>query len=374
LFAALASIVSQAWQPPPEGTQTWMMQLDDPGAVVGQAWSSSSSCIAIATDTSVQVIDREGRLLWLWKVPQKSHLIRFSHGLAVSPACDAIAIPGWADYRYVWTATRDGHPAFFKTKGTPEIVAFSLDGDTIAVATAASRAYLLSPQLEPRWSGKLADLPVRWPAQTHDATDARVEFSKNDVDDLFSVTWGQGQDDSVSDDGGSRVQVTFPYRSTDPTEPSEVSFWGHGAEGYRLRYVHRPPRWTKMFACAHAGVTSDGLFVVVAGKRHGNYGADGLEDDCEDHRVPISIFDRAGKTVVTWPHGRSTEDLRAAVLARTGKPLLLGPPRRGEAAWVVPSTPEERQTHVSARHAASPDGKMSVAAHGRVVRMYRAPE
>jgi len=212
LLAGLAGIAAQAWQPLPEGKQTWMLRLNDPGAVVGQAWSSNSPC-----------------------------------------------------------------------------------------------------------------------------------------------------------------DVAVPRRS-ERTKRSR--FLGTGAEGYRWRYDwfdRHKPRWTKRFACADAAVTGDGLFVVIAGKRNGQYDEVGLDDDCESHRVPTYVFDRAGKTVLTLPPGQRADQLQAAVLARTGKALVL-PPSRRKMPFTVPTIPEEQATHVSARTEFSPDSRMVLVADGHTVRMFRAPQ
>ena len=74
----------------------------------------------------------------------------------------------------------------------------------LTVSTAASFGYLLSPDLDVRWSGKLADLPVRWPSQAAVASSSRfAEFLREDAEALFDVPpWGQGASDSVSDSGG----------------------------------------------------------------------------------------------------------------------------------------------------------------------------
>ena len=103
-------------------------------------------------------------------------------------------LQGDPSYRYVLSADRNGGRQLLKTTGTPLSVRFDLTGQTVAVVTGASKAYLLSPALEVRWSGATASLPVRWAEQTGDArSEGGTIFARGDVDALFgALKWIRG--------------------------------------------------------------------------------------------------------------------------------------------------------------------------------------
>lgn len=365
----LAAVAAAAGQPIQQPQQAWALTLDDPGSIVLSTWSPTGTCVAVATGTTVHVIDPAGRALWKWTFRATNRLIRVTDTLAVSPACDAVAVGGSPAYKYVWTADRRGTHVFFKTTGTPLAVKFSLRGDVLAVSTGAGVGYLLSPRLAIRWSGNIGDLPVKWPSQILDATaPSHEEFTREDIAWIFAVPWGElGHRDSISDDGQWRVFFTHPYRGD--LSAGTVELWGPGAEGYQRRFnddANRQPRWRKPFGCTEATVTRDGMFVVVIGDIEHN------DPTCAN--LATHVFDREGNTVLTLPYeGLVDEDeMSQAVFTRTGLRLVFPT----QPSWDVPLTPEERSTLPDTRRRLtnSPDGRMLLITRDRNVRMYRAPD
>jgi len=87
LLAGMTAAVSQTSQ---QRRPAWALTLDDPGNIVFSTWSPTGTCVAVATDTTVHVIDRGGRPLWKWNFRQTNRLIRVTYYLAVSPACDRL--------------------------------------------------------------------------------------------------------------------------------------------------------------------------------------------------------------------------------------------------------------------------------------------
>jgi glucose dehydrogenase len=72
------------------------------------------TCFAISTANAVHVVDAaSGRERWRWNCHVHNRLIR-AGSVAVSPQCDAVAIGGDTNYKYVWIAKRTGRPAYFK--------------------------------------------------------------------------------------------------------------------------------------------------------------------------------------------------------------------------------------------------------------------
>jgi hypothetical protein len=358
LLAAMVGPTNQAQQTEP----VWVLTLDDPEPAVIAAWSPTGTCVAVATDTTVHVIDRAGRPLWTWHFHETTPFLHPRHYpgvFAVSPACDVVAIGGSSDYKYLWTADRRGRHAFLKTAGTPYYGAFSLQGDSLAVTTSAPFGYVLSPHLDVRWSGLLSDLPVKWPGQVTDpAEGAEPEFLRQDVQDLLEVLWGFGHSDSVSDDGQWRAVASRRFRGS--PNNATVEMWGPGAGGYRGRFSadrNRQPRWSKDIGCPAATITRDGRFVLVTGvPGQPQYDPDGNDPDCDSAPdTPTYVFDREGNMVLTWPYGRNQNEMSQAVLARTGRSLAF---------------PTWRPTPTLT----SPDGRMALTIQGHELQLYRAPK
>lgn len=378
----LLAHVGRAFGPSNEAHLEWTRTLEDAGNVVLTAWSPTASCVAVATSTTVHVIDLSGQLLWKWNFHETNRLIQvapFEGSLAVSPRCDAVVFGGSTGYKYVWAADRRGKHRFFGTVGTPLSVKFSLRGDTIAIVTGASVGYLVSPRLDVRWRGELGDLPVRWPSQAADKTRSQsqpAEFTREDVEALFgALMWGYSVGDSVSDDGQWRVVVNGQGRGP---RRSSIELWGPGAGGYRSR--HRiaddpsEPRWIKPMGCPGGELTRDGAFVIATGDPdHPDAYHEGDSPACDSGDLSTYVFDRDGNLVMTWPPDGERTEMAAAFVARTGVPLAL---QADSSFWDVPLTPEEMRSapDTGRRLLYSPGRARVLVSRGREVRLYRAPE
>jgi hypothetical protein len=364
--------------------ELWRVTIEDSSPIVASAWSPTDSCVAVATATTVHVVDRRGRPQWHWNFRETT---RFLHPkevpstpLAVSPRCDAVAVGGPSDYRYVWIANRQGARGSFKTAGTIHAVKFDLRGETAAVSTGASKGYLITRQLKLRWAGPLIALPIMWPGEgVNDDIVRRTAFAREDVDTLFAAPpWGQGISDSVSDDGEWRVVETAPYRGPGT---GMIMFWGPHTGGFRPRVDayrnDRPPRWSIPMGCPSAVIARDGEFVVATGDlEHPEYDGFGDNPACNDGDNPTYVFDRDGKLVVKWPPKGNRQEMANAVFARTGKPLNVADAKSG---WDWPQFMEFVHVLASDPHplprtrAYSRDGRFLVASRDRELRLYSKP-
>src|SRR5262249_44685560 len=147
------------------------------------------------------------------------------------------------------------------------------------------------------WSGRLRELPVRWPSQLPvDAKD--VEFAREDVETLFgALHWGRDVSDRVSDDGQWRAVWNGPFG--DPAIGS-IELWGPGAGGYRGRYAaigdRSRPRWTKPMGCPDGELTRDGAFVFATGDPgHPKAAQPGDSPACDSGQLSTYVFDRNGR-------------------------------------------------------------------------------
>ena len=383
VLMVLASVRDSVAQPPGrepvwvQAPPVWRLTLEDVGNIIVTAWSPTGSCVAAATETTIHVIDSKGHPLWKWRFQETNRFIHVNgldRALAISPTCDAVVVGGGADYKYVWAADRQGTHAFCKTVGTPLSARFDLRGDTIAVVTGARLGYLLSPRLHVRWSGKLGDLPVKWPSQQLDPAKApAVEFARQDVDTLFgALLWGWGVADSVSDDGQWRVVARNPVRGP---ITSSIELWGPGAGGYRGRHMTgdgSQPRWIKTMGCPSADLTRDGEFVIATGDPdHPDAFNVGDSAACDAGDVSTYVFDRDGATVLTWPHGGNSDEMSEAVFRRTGKRLAF---LESVSSWDVSLDADEASRGPERERRFSPDGRMLLTSRDRELRLYRAPE
>jgi hypothetical protein len=377
----LASVRDAVAQPRPRDPvwilpkAAWILTLEDGGNIVRTDWSPTSSCVAVATETTVHIVDASGHPLWKWNYHETNRLIKVREfiPLGVSPKCDAVVIPGWTDYKYVWAADRWERRTFVKTDGTPLLAKFDLRGDTIAVVTGASAGYLFSPRLDVSWSGKLRDLPVKWPTQVVDPGGTRAtDFSHDDVEALFgALMWGWGVSDDVSDDGQWRVAWSIPVRG--PIS-MPVEFWGPGAGGYRGRYgtTGNRPRWVKRMGCPSAAITRDGSLVVATGDPdHPEAFNVGDSPACDSGDLSTFVFDQDGNTVLTWPHAGDHSEMAEAVFSRTGRRLSF---RDQSRSWDVSAEAGETSPETQRQRSYSPDGKMVLARRGHELRLYRGPD
>ncbi len=155
----LAAAFAQAGPPPvPQLSPAWSNSYSSLGTPPPEQWrraapafSYDGSCIAIAGGSEAQVISRTGRTLWKWKFGAINRFI-IAGSVAVSPACDAIAVGGDSSYKYVWIAEKNGHKISIPFPSTPLGLAFSRDGTSVAVGTGGGRVYLLSRAGKERWS------------------------------------------------------------------------------------------------------------------------------------------------------------------------------------------------------------------------------
>jgi len=249
------------------------------------AWSSTGKCVAVSTADTVDVIDANGSRVWKWEFGRNNRLIR-AGSLAVSPSCDAIAIVGDPDYKYVWIAQRSGARAFFKTNGTPWVVRFSLSGDVVAVTTGASLGYLFSRRAEVLWSGRDRDLPLRGPSKVGPSdrmTASQTEFAREDVDTLFQGPFSS--DGSMrSDDGRWTVNWGEP-----PHGPGNglIQLFGPG---------DRIARWNKVIDCPSALILPGADRIIALGDLKSQ---DDTESSCEHRR--LYVFDQEGRMLQSAP-------------------------------------------------------------------------
>jgi len=291
-------------------------RIDLGAEVVRAAWSTSGSCVALATGTEIHVADAKGRVLWRWRFRDMGRFMR-PQLLAASASCDTVAVGGDSSYRFVWLANRSGQRFALKTAGTPRALAFALGSEALAVSTAAPRGYFVDASMTIRWSGRLGAFPIRWPSAA--STDAMATLHRSDVEALLAPLSSRDAGDDVSDDGEWRVAWHMSYEGP-PAERGRVEFWGPGAGGFRARWGSAGrPRWSVAVGCASAELSSNTRFVIVHGDRSNPQWAPTSSECLMANARATYVFDRDGRLQLTVPAGTSEAEAAEAVARVTGE-------------------------------------------------------
>lgn len=114
------------------------------------ALAANGHCVAIAGARRAEVLDIAGHPLWTWDFGRVNKFIT-AGGLAVSPNCDAIAMVGDSGYKYTWIADRHRRKTSIPTTSTPLGIAFSHDGQLVAVGTGGCDLLLISKSGDLKW-------------------------------------------------------------------------------------------------------------------------------------------------------------------------------------------------------------------------------
>ncbi len=115
-----------------------------------------ASCMAVADATKVSVRALDGRELWQWSYAKGSRYIAPA-AIAVSQACDAVALVGDSGYKYSWVVRKTGRAAAVSGSGTPLSAAFDTTGTRVAIGTAAGRVLLVGADAQRLWTTDVSE-------------------------------------------------------------------------------------------------------------------------------------------------------------------------------------------------------------------------
>jgi outer membrane protein assembly factor BamB len=119
-------------------------------AITAAALAPNGRCAAVAGSGKVDVLSAEGKVLWTWDYSKINKFI-IANGLAVSPRCDEIALVGGSGYKYTWLVDRHGLKEPIQTTSTPLGIAFSRDGELVALGTGGCDLLLIHKSGELKW-------------------------------------------------------------------------------------------------------------------------------------------------------------------------------------------------------------------------------
>ncbi len=141
-------------KPPEEGSPVWSYSLPAQTvqlpAITAAALAPNGACVAVGGVGRVDVLDIKGQKLWTWEYGKVNKFIT-AGGLAVSPKCDEVALVGGSGYKYTWIVDRRGLKVPIQTTSTPLGIAFSHDGEVIALGTGGCDLLLIRKSGELKW-------------------------------------------------------------------------------------------------------------------------------------------------------------------------------------------------------------------------------
>lgn len=135
VVAATAAAAAQPLEPEwsrPIGGRTRFVGVEEYGR-----------CSVFVDNGVIQVVAPSGAVSWTWRFSSISKYIN-PREVAVSHACDAIALVGDASYKFAWIVDQAGTSAAIKFTATPADIAFDRTGKLVAVGTYAGSLLLYS--------------------------------------------------------------------------------------------------------------------------------------------------------------------------------------------------------------------------------------
>lgn len=123
------------------------------------ALAANGQCAAIAGAGVARVFDIDGQTRWTWEYSKANRFIT-PGALALSPSCDELALAGDSGYKYTWIVNRHGPRTPIATSSTPLSLAFSHDGEHLAVGTGGCDLLLINKSEEVQWKKVLRVTPA----------------------------------------------------------------------------------------------------------------------------------------------------------------------------------------------------------------------
>lgn len=262
-------------------------------------------CSVFVDSGAVQIVTPSGAVSWSWRFSSISKYLN-PREVAVSHACDAIAIVGDASYKYVWIVDKAGTSASIKFAVTPGDVEFDRTGKLIAVGTYGGAMFLYSH------TGAL-----QWQRNTKAAGVLDLAFSDDNQRILFKGWLGVGV---VSAAGQVEWTLpgTFMSASSDLTTLSVGVEPHHGPGGslYFVADAQRRQLWSSE-GSPHALVSAIGDRVL------GNRGAITLSSRTgaairrfDDYRSAIALSEDGTRAWLRGQESLDCVDDRGNVLVR----------------------------------------------------------
>ena len=319
--------------PPPKAPRlAWERDLS--GGLRSAELSAGEDCIVVTTGTAVSVLNLDGSLRWRRTFARINQWMTAERA-AAPPGCEWVAMVGNPSYKYAWVMPRKGLAHFFHTKGTPEGVAVSHQGDRIAVGTAGEHLYLLDPQANLLFDRKTGDAKS-------------LAFSRDDSHLL--VTYGSaglytrdGETVWQANAAGDRLSASSDLKWF---LVSRVPNHGPGNGSIALLDQNGKTVWSREGNNPMGVMAPDGSSFVVTDDEC----SPGAVYDVDEPIVPGYQVRRPDGSVISgrsWPDGEAiaiAEDGRAFLQTASGKReglYCLSP--EGGLLWSLPGPVDERE-------------------------------
>ena len=272
----------------------WSHSLPPPSvqlpAITAAALAPNGACAAVAGVGRVDVLDIKGQKLWTWEYGKQNKFIT-AGGLAVSPKCDVVALVGDSSYKYTWIASRQGVRVPIQTTSTPMGIAFSQDGELIALGTGGCDLLLISKSGALKWKKTYQEGCLLFGA---------LSFSPGDKFIMLQA-WTTGL---IALDG-TPVWTGFGWGMAPARDSQTFVVWSapnHGPQVGNVSVVDAKGKelWSRVAPGDAAAISASGNKIAAPIYEDHDFSPAEWEK-YQDQPVEIQIFSRTGEELKTVP-------------------------------------------------------------------------
>jgi len=259
-------------------------------SITATALAPNGRCVGVAGVGTVDVLDIEGKKLWSWEYGKLNKFIR-AGGLAVSPACDEIALVGDSSYKYTWIVDRRGLRVPIQTTRTPEGIAFSHDGQLVALGTAGCDLLLIRKSGELKWKKTYSQGFCIFGDLSFSPADKFIMMQAWSTGlialDGSTIWMGSGWGMAAAHDSQTFVVWSSPNHG-----PQVGSVTAFTADGKQL--------WNRVAPGNASAISASGDKIAAPIYEPHDFSPEEW-DEYQDQPVQLQIFSRAGEVLKTVP-------------------------------------------------------------------------
>ena len=277
-------------------------------AISAAALAPNGRCAAVAGVGRVDVLDMKGQKLWTWEYGKVNKFIT-AEALAVSPKCDEVALVGDSGYKYTWIVGRHGPRVPIQTTSTPLGIAFSHDGEFIALGTGGCDLLLIGKSGGLKWKKTYNQGRCIFGDLSFSPADKFIMLQAWSVGlitlDGATVWMGSGWGMAAARDAQTFVVWSSPNHG--PQVGDVAAFNAGGKE-----------MWSRVAPGNAAAISASGDKIAAPVYEEHDFSPEDW-DKYQDQPVEIQIFSHSGETLKTLP----VEGTEVLAMSPDGSRLLV---------------------------------------------------
>lgn len=277
-------------------------------AISAAALAPNGRCVAVAGVGRVDVLDIKGQKLWTWEYGKVNKFIA-AGALAVSPTCDEVALAGDSGYKYTWIVGRHGPTVPIQTTSTPLGIAFSHDGEFIALGTGGCDLLLIGKSGGLKWKKTYNQGRCIFGDLSFSPADKFIMLQAWSVGlitlDGATVWMGSGWGMAAARDAQTLVVWSSPNHG--PQVGDVAAFNAGGKE-----------MWSRVAPGNAAAISAAGDKIAAPVYEEHDFSPEDW-DKYQDQPVEIQIFSHSGETLKTLP----VEGTEVLAMSPDGSRLLV---------------------------------------------------